>query len=247
MTNKQKFRMTVRCACGQEFKKVTTNRRYLDAPDGSEELVALMAKIKCPECKKSDSERRFRMGDGAVSDNDLIEPAPFISVENYSCLGCGKNSRFYKEKEGDMLAHCPRCGSQDVKFAGVIDNSIIAKSSQNMIKALDVTAKMTMDQYKMGDLNLNSSMKPGDTCAPKLPPRQQQAADAFFNGGGMPNANRLGANAIAGAYRDNANNPVAKLHAAKTAPKFNLVNAPTANIKAGQKISQYDKMLNRPN
>lgn len=239
--------MTVRCGCGKEFKKVTTNRRYLDAPEGSDELTLLMGKIRCPTCKKSDSERRFRMGDGAVEDKDLVEPTPFISVERWACLSCNKDSRFYKEKEGDQLSHCPRCGSQDVKHMGVVDHTIIAKSSQNMIKALDITAKMAMDQYKMGDINLNSNMKEGDSCAPKLPPRQQAAADAFFNGGGMPNANRLGKNAIAGAYRDNVNNPVAKLHAAKVAPKFNLVDAPTANIRAGQKISQYDKMLNRPN
>lgn len=241
----QKYRMTVRCGCGKEFKKVTTNRRYLDAQDGSDELSVLMAKIRCPGCKKSDSERRFRLGDGAVEDADLVERSSFIAVERYTCFSCNKDSRFYKEQEGDMLSHCPRCGGQDVKFLGKFDRTVIAKTSQNMIKALDVTAKMAMDQYKMGDINLNSNMKPGDSCAPKLPPRQQQAADAFFNGGGLPNASRIGANAMAGAYRD-PNNPVAKLHQSKMAPKFNLVDAPTANIKAGQKISQYDKMLNRP-
>lgn len=246
MSDKQKFRMTVRCACGNEFKKVTTNRRYLDAPDGSEELAALMAKIRCVKCKAADNERRFRMGDGAVSDDDIVESTPILSIEKYACEGCGKDSRFYKEKEGDKLSHCPRCGSQNVKYVGHTTSGVIAKSSQNMIKALDITAQMAMDQYKMGDINLNSNMKEGDSCAPKLPPRQQQAADAFFNGGGIPNSSRIGANALAGAYRD-PNNPVAKLHQSKKAPKFNLVDAPTANIKAGQKISQYDKMLNRPN
>lgn len=237
--------MTVRCGCGKEFKKVTTNRRYLDAAEDSEELAALMAKICCPECKKSDSERRFRMGDGAVSDEDLIEPMPSISTDKYSCFSCNKNSLYSKEKEGDMMAHCPRCGSQDVKYMGHTTSGIISKTSQNMIKALDITAKMAMDQYKMGDINLNSNMKEGDSCAPKLPPRQQQAADAFFNGGGLPNASRIGKNAMAGAYRD-PNNPVASLHQSRKAPKFNLIDAPTAGVKAGQKISQYDKMLNRP-
>lgn len=246
MSDKQKFRMTVRCGCSNEFKKVTTNRRYLDAPDGSEELAALMAKIKCPECKKSDSERRFRLGDGAVEDTDLVERTDVISTDKYACFSCNKNSLYQKEKEGDMMAHCPRCGSQDVKYMGHTTSGVISQTSQNMIKALDITAKMAMDQYKMGDINMNSNMKPGDSCAPKLPPRQQQAADAFFNGGGIPNASRIGANAMAGAYRD-PNNPVAKLHQSKKAPKFNLVDAPTANVKTGQKISQYDRMINRPN
>ncbi len=128
-----------------------------------------MAKIKCPDCKKSDSERRFRMGDGAVSDEDLVESAPILSVEKYNCESCNKVSRFYKEKEGDALSHCPRCGSQDVKYVGHTTSGIVAQSSQNMIKALDVTGQMVMDQYKMTDINLNSSMRPGDSCAPKLP------------------------------------------------------------------------------
>ncbi len=241
----QKYRMTVRCGCGNEFKKVTTNRKYMDLPEDSEELKTLMSKISCPKCKAVDNERRFRIGDGEVSDRDLVEQPAIISADKYSCFGCNKNSLFYKEKEGDMMSHCPRCGSQDVKYMGHKTGGIIAKSSQNMIKALDITAKMAMDQYKMGDINLNSNMKEGDSCAPKLPPRQQQAADAFFNGGGLPNASRIGANAMAGAYSD-PNNPVASLHQSKKAPKFNLIDAPTANIKAGQKISQYDKMLNRP-
>lgn len=239
--------MTVRCGCGKEFKKVTTNRRYLDATDGSEELSLLMAKVRCPDCKKADSERRFRIGDGAVSDEDLVERQSFISTEKYHCLSCSKDSRFYMEKEGDVLNNCPRCGSMEVKHMGSIDHRVIAKSSQNMIKALDATAKMTMDTYGMSNLNMNSNMKPGDSCAPKLAPRLQTQADSFFNGGGLPHANRIGANAMAGAYRDPVNNPVAKLHASKVAPKFNLTQAPPVNVKQGAKISQYDRMLHRPN
>lgn len=242
----QKYRMTCRCACGNEFKKVTTNRKYFDLPDDSHELLGMMAKIRCPSCKKSESERRIRIGDGAVSDNDLVEQRPIVSVDKYDCESCHKFTRFYKEKEGDCLAHCQHCGSQDVKYVGHTTSGIVAQSSQNMIKALDITAKMTMDTYKMSDLNLNSSMREGDSCAPKLPPSQQRAADAFFNGGGIHNAGAIGAKAIAGAYRD-PNNPVANLHRSKAAPKFDLIQAPQVNVKAGAKISAYDRMLNRPN
>src|ERR1700744_6399754 len=110
--------MTCRCGCGKEFKKITTNRKYMDLPDDSQELKDLMAKIRCPECKKSDSDRRFRLGDGAVEDSDIIDPVPVISVDKYNCESCNKISRFYKEKDGDKLSHCPRCGSQDVKYMG---------------------------------------------------------------------------------------------------------------------------------
>lgn len=205
-----------------------------------------MGKIKCPDCKKSDSDRRFRMGDGAVSDNDLVEQPAFISVDKYDCESCNKFTRFYKEKEGDQLAHCQHCGSQDVRYMGHTTSGITSQGSQTMIKALDMTAKMTMDTYQMSDLNLNSNMRPGDSCAPKLPPAQQKAADAFFNGGGLPNANRIGKNAISGAYRD-PNNPVANLHRSKNAPKFDIVAAPPVNVKTGAKISAYDRMLHRPN
>lgn len=246
MTAAQKYRMTCRCNCGQEFKKITTNRKYFDLPDGSDELKVLMAKIQCPDCKQSDLQRRVRIGDGAVSESDLVEETPFISVDKYTCLACTKDSRFYREKEEDKLSHCPRCGSQDVKYLGHTTSGIISTTSQTMIKALDTTAKMTMETYGMSDINLNSNMRPGDSCAPKLPPAQQQAANNFFNGGGIHNANAIGKRAIAGAYRD-PNNPVAAMHKAKISPKFDLINAPPTNVKTGAKISAYDKMLNRPN
>lgn len=247
MSEATKFRMTCRCGCGREFKKITTNRKYLDLPDGSEELAKLMAKIKCPDCKKADSDRRFRVGDGeVVKEEDLIEQTPIIAVEKYDCNSCHKNNRFYKEKEGDKLAHCQHCGSQDVRYIGHTTAGIVAQSSQNMIKALDYTAKATMETYGMADLNLNSNMKPGDSCAPKLPPAQQTMADNFFGGKGIPNSGAIAAKALAGSYAD-ANNPVANLHRSKVAPKFNITNAPPVNVKQGAKVQSYDNLLKRPN
>ena len=242
----QKYKMTLRCACSKEFKHISKNKKLMDLPDESPELKKLLSKIKCPDCKQSDSERRFRTGDGAVDSDVIVDTPQIIAVENYSCNTCSKTMRFYKEHEGDMMSHCQRCGSQDVKYIGHAATGITSQSSQNMIKALDVTAKMTMETYGMSDLNLGSNMRVGDNCAPKLPPRQQQAADLFFNGGGIPTAGRIGKNAMAGAYRD-PGNPVAKLHQSKVAPKFDIVAAPPVNVKTGAKISAYDKMLNRPN
>ena len=246
MTSATKFRMTCRCGCGKEFKKITTNRKYLDLPDGSEELAKLMSKIKCPDCKAADSDRRFRVGDGEVRDDDLVAAAPILAVENYTCESCGKNNRFYKEKEDDKLGHCQHCGSQNVKYIGHTVAGITSQTSQNMIKALDYTAKATMDTYKMGDLNLNSNMKPGDNCAPKLPPAQQKMADNFFGGGGIPNSGAIAQKALAGAYRDN-NNPIANLHRSKVAPKFDITNAPPVNVKKGASVPSYDKLIQRHN
>lgn len=230
---KQKYRLTFRCDCGNEFKKITTNK----------DLEA----ATCPKCKRLETDKRLRMGDGAVSDNDLIEPRPLVCFEKYNCNSCAKTCSFAKEKEGDMLSHCPKCGSQDVKYMGEMMFDVPSQSAKNAIKALDITAKMTMDTFKMNDLNLNSSMREGDSCAPKLPPRQQQMVNGFFDHGKLPvnaNFNAIGKRAIAGAYRD-TNNPVANLHQSRKAPKFDLIDAPTAKVKRGASISSYDNMLQK--
>lgn len=247
MADKQKYRVTVRCGCGKEFKKITTDRRYVDFNQNSSELMELMSKVACPSCKKNDGERRFRLGDGAVEDEDLVEPSPLISVEKYQCDGCSKTNRFYKEKEGDCLSHCHYCGSQDVKYIGHSMSGIVSDKSKQMIKALDVTAEMTMKTYGMSDINMGSNMREGDTCTPKLPPMQQQMADGMFNHNKLPsgaNYEQIGRKAIGGAFAD-PNNPVAALHRSKTKPKFDIREAPTANIKQGAKLSAYDRMVQK--
>lgn len=232
MTGKQKYRITFRCDCGTEFKKITINKDLESAT--------------CPSCKKLESDKRFRLGDGAVSDDDLVEQPAIIAVEKYLCNSCTKINRYYKEKEGDKLGHCQHCGSQDLKYMGYTTSGIVSKSSQNMIKAVDATAKMTMETYGMSDINMGSNMRVGDTCAPRLPPVQQQMADGMFNHSKLPggaNYNKIGKNAIQGAYRD-PNNPVASLHKAKVKPKFDIREAPPVNVKNGAKISAYDRLLN---
>ena len=233
MTDKQKYRLTFRCDCGYSFKKITTNKDLESA--------------SCPKCKKKESDRRLTLGDGAVSDNDLIE-LTFKSVENYDCEECHKKNRFFKEREGDQLSHCQYCGSQNVKYIGHAMSGVTSKKSQNMIKAIDATAEMTMKTYGMNDLNMGSTMRPGDTCAPKLPPAQQAAVDGFFNHGANPvlnkvNANAIGARAIAGAYA-NPNNPVANLHNAKVKPYMpKTVEAPPVVVKRANSVRAYDNML----
>lgn len=209
---KQKHRHTFRCPdCASTFKKISTD------PD--------LEKAACPACKKKEARRKYAIGDGAVSDTDLVESKPFIHSDRYTCFSCRKDLVFRVEQQGDMLAHCYRCGSQDVKRMGRLVHDISA-SSEQVIKSLDIVAEGTMKSYGMTDLNLNSNMKPGDSCAPKLPPAQQQAADNFFNQGKNPSLNgarvdfnAIGKRAIAGAYRD-PNNPVAMAHRAKLRPSI---------------------------
>jgi ribosomal protein L37AE/L43A len=247
MTEKQKYRITVRCGCGNEFKKITQDSRFTQLDDDDPVLQKLLSKVKCPDCKKADGERRFRLGDGAVSDNDIVDVPAIVAIHNYSCDSCSKTTRFYLEKLDDKLGHCQHCGSQDIKYIGHAATGVVSQNSQNMIKALDMTAKMTMDTYKINDLNMNSNMKPGDTCAPKLPPTQQRLADSMFDHSKSPmniNFNQIGKKALAGAYAD-PNNAVARLHRSKAAPKFDLINAPPVNVRQGSKTSTYDSMLRK--
>ncbi len=51
----------------------------------------------------------------------------------------------------------------------------------NIVKAVDATAEIVMKDYGM--TNLQDNIRHGEAVAPKLPPVQQQAADAYFGGG----------------------------------------------------------------
>jgi hypothetical protein len=207
---KQKYRHTFRCPdCSHRFKRVT----FLPADKQPE--------VACPECKKKKSYHTPSIGDGAVSDSDLIETPNFIQTDKYHCDACNKSLMFHVEKEGDSLSHCYKCGSQNVKRLGIVTHAS-SPGNRSMIKALDIVADGTMKSYGMTDLNLDSKMKPGDVCSPKLPPAQQAMADNFFNQRKNPmlkgvNADAIGKRAIAGAYRD-PNNAVAMAHKNKMRP-----------------------------
>lgn len=96
----------------------------------------------------------------------------------------------------------------------------------NATQAVDKTAEIVMQDY--GLTNLNDNIRAGEIAAPKLPPPQQRAADAFFSGaeiarqaGGAHLGRRvkmLGAQAMAGAFRNSAINPGAMAERAGIAP-----------------------------
>ena len=98
-----------------------------------------------------------------------------------------------------------------------------------------------MKSYGMTDINLNSNMRPGDTCAPKLPPRQQSMVDSFFNHKASPMAaqmQRAGANAMAGAYRDPSNPVAATLHRRRETPAHQMpMPKAEVNVKSQNNIA----------
>jgi hypothetical protein len=88
---------------------------------------------------------------------------------------------------------------------GQIGNKVV-------VKAVDETARIVMEDYKMTDLKDN--IRHGESVAPKLPGQQQALADNYFGGGGLraagissKQAQALGRRAIAGAFRSTALNP----------------------------------------
>jgi hypothetical protein len=54
-----------------------------------------------------------------------------------------------------------------------------------VVRAIYETAQIVMQDHKLTDLK--DSMREGDIAAPRLPPQQQAAADAFFSGGAVAN------------------------------------------------------------
>ena len=88
---------------------------------------------------------------------------------------------------------------------GQIGNKVV-------VKAVDETARIVMEDYQMTDLKDN--IRHGEGVAPKLPGQQQTMADNYFGGGAMQNAGisskqaqLLGRRAISGAFRSAALNP----------------------------------------
>ena len=81
-----------------------------------------------------------------------------------------------------------------------------------VVKAVDETARIVMEDYKMTDLK--DGIRHGEAVAPKLPGQQQTLADNYFGGGAMQaaginkkQADLLGRRAISGAFRSAALNP----------------------------------------
>jgi len=84
--------------------------------------------------------------------------------------------------------------------------------NKTVVKAVDETARIVMEDYKMTDLKDN--IRHGEAVAPKLPGQQQTLADNYFGGRGLQaaginskQADALGRRAIAGAFRSAALNP----------------------------------------
>ncbi len=152
----------------------------------------------------------------------------------YSCSKCGKE---FTKTHTDIPKKEPRCPnkacSEQAELADlrkqVANLTAMLESGEApaqighrpRTKAVDMTAKVVMEDYGLTDLKDN--IRHGEAMAPKLPAAQQAQADGYFGGGGLRTTNivpgtptvevsakqinLLGRRALAGAVRGMAVTP----------------------------------------
>jgi hypothetical protein len=112
------------------------------------------------------------------------------------------------------------------KGPGIIGNN-------NFVKAVDRTAELVMQDYKMTDINMSSSLRDGDNCVPKLTHEQERKVDDVFSGKAKNNVmgmqgDKMTASLMkqvnAGAFR-NYGDPVARQQENEVSkPKINIIS-----------------------
>lgn len=223
-TEKQRYRMTFKCECGNVFQKITQDPN-LTTPS-------------CPECKKKNKKTVFhRLGDGPVPTSEKhaetqpkTQPSPNTI---YQCDDCRVVSRVFEDVGEKALHACLSCDSPNIKFRGKISHDVPMKShTQN--KCIDKTADIVMADYGMSDLK--SNVRVGESMAPKLAGGAQSVADQMMgmkaNDGMMSvydantrrivkvpnrkNGAALAKRAMTGGMRDLKHDPVGMLHTSES-------------------------------
>jgi predicted nucleic acid-binding Zn-ribbon protein len=131
-----------------------TGMDYLPPEEGFNQPKRYRIKYRCRRCGKT------YKGKITTSPSLVDEPCPRIE-----CVVARAT-----EAQAAEIANL-RQMLEEQRTPGVI-------GANNSVKAVDETAKIVMEDYKLTDLRDN--IREGDIVAPKLPPRQQQAADNFF-------------------------------------------------------------------
>jgi len=143
------------------------------------------------------------------------------------CLRCGKTYSKIVSKLTDDNPPCPRKVCKELAKAeerALMEANLRAMieaergpghiGNKPIVQAIDKTAEIVQQDYAL--TNLKDSLREGDIAAPRLPPKQQDAADNFFNPKaqmkGIDARHRkqmelLGRRAISGAFRSMAVNP----------------------------------------
>lgn len=164
----------------------------------------------------------------------------------FKCGDCSNVFRKITSNPNLLMAPCPECkkknritkflraGDGQVTKADLEPGPVYAPSpgpaiiGSNAARAIDATANIVMEDYKMTDMT--DRCRPGENMAPKIRPDLQKQADGFFGpkkkGGTIPfDPKRLAQRAMAGQLRDkNYRDPVAAL-SPRMKPNVEYVNA----------------------
>lgn len=158
------------------------------------------------------------------------------------CQNCSHTYRFQATSDLDDASdvpdkECPKCQAvQKTRGLDISAGRAPSIGGSNTVKAMDMAANLVMEDHGMTDLS--SDGREGAIMAPKLPPVQQQRADAMF---GNPT---IGNNAISSRVRGmvqaaaqgkalgafarpsdpRAPNPVEMVHRARQKPPVTLLN-----------------------
>jgi hypothetical protein len=166
----------------------------------------------------------------------------------YHCRFCGHawKGPVYRTENAAVSAavpECPNC-AKVLKARGIdltIPRAPSVVGANLRVKAVDDTAAMVMQDYKLGDLNSDAYV--GQIAAPKLAPALQAQADNFFVGRGKRNSvlaqktAAYGQAAIRGAFsqqRHGAVEPVGGLHS--MSPTDREVIRPKISVVAGDGV-----------
>jgi DNA-directed RNA polymerase subunit RPC12/RpoP len=128
-----------------------------------------------------------------------------IFVAKYRCSDC--NHEFERKTEHDprkrgRTPSCPECKKNkhptvksvsksnveytqeklDTNFQQMIQSGKTPSlhGTNNFNKALDLTAKICMEDQNMTDINIGSNLRQGDSCAPKLSHELERKVDEVF-------------------------------------------------------------------
>lgn len=169
----------------------------------------------------------FKCGDCATVFKKITMNANLDKAPCPECKKKNRITRFTRMNDGPVSASDLK--ERDWDKHPYVRPPKSAESSANMIKAVDETARIVMEDHKMGDLKDN--VRAGESMAPKLAPHLQKQADAMFAGGGrkamIPNAAKMARTAMAGGYRNSGYvDPISTL-SPKHKPPVSIVNKDT--------------------
>jgi hypothetical protein len=136
------------------------------------------------------------------------------------CTDCAHKWKRTVTDPNEQDPPCPCCAKRTQNIGlDVSAGRVPSIGGSPAVKAMDFTLETVAQEYGFTDLRTDA--REGETMTPKLPPAQQQIADAMFNPslrkrsmGGMAQnkLSTIARSAMAGGYAQPTHDPIAALH-----------------------------------